>query len=249
MMRATRTASGLPGMGVTGWAKASAGRTPSAAIFGSGPSGVISRNFGSTLGPGRAAGTPLPGAGITTSWRAAGRAVDDIDCGRAGRDRFLALGCARWALARTIVPAGPAGRERLDDSHGLLLRASARSSPALRVANWIGTTATGSPPNGLSLMTAQTTKMREEKREHPGDDLGDGEADGGAALPAMLAQRGAQIVRRHRPSSRTAHARITEQSLSRRPNSKPVRTISYVPRAPRWILAAKKIRGGHWPPQ
>ena len=45
MINATRGASGLPGSGFTGRAKASDGRVPSAAIFGIGPRGVISTKF------------------------------------------------------------------------------------------------------------------------------------------------------------------------------------------------------------
>src|SRR5579872_2959589 len=174
------------------------------------------------------------------------RTVDDIDRGRSGRDRLLALGCGGRASARTIRPAGLAGCGRFGDSHGLVFLAArglCRRS-GLRLdrndRHWLAA-------ERVVAHDRPDDKNREEKRQHPGNDLGDGEADGGAALPAVLAQRGAQIIRRHRPSSWIAHARITEQSLSRRPNSKPVRTIPYVPRAPRWILAAKKIWGGHWP--
>src|SRR5690349_14452118 len=65
-IRATRGAPGLLGSGLTGRAKASAGRVPSAAIFGTGPCEVISANFCSG-GTGAAAAA---GSGITTSWRA-----------------------------------------------------------------------------------------------------------------------------------------------------------------------------------
>src|SRR3984885_2744029 len=71
---AMRGASGLPGIGCCGRAKASAGRVPSAAIFGTAPCGVISRNFGSTdaaagIAPGvaLAVAAAVVGDGTTTS--------------------------------------------------------------------------------------------------------------------------------------------------------------------------------------
>jgi hypothetical protein len=59
----------LLGSGFAGRANASAGRVPSAAIFGTGPCEVISANFcsGGTAAAGAAAAA---GSGITTSWRA-----------------------------------------------------------------------------------------------------------------------------------------------------------------------------------
>ena len=45
MISAMRGASGLPGRGFTGRANASAGRVPSAAIFGMAPCAVASANF------------------------------------------------------------------------------------------------------------------------------------------------------------------------------------------------------------
>jgi|SRR5690349_22382715 hypothetical protein len=68
-IRATRGAPGLLGSGLTGRAKASAGRVPSAAIFGTGPCEVISANFCSG-GTGAAGAAAAAGSGITTSWRA-----------------------------------------------------------------------------------------------------------------------------------------------------------------------------------
>ena len=61
-MRAMRGASGLPGSGFTGRAKASAGRMPSAAILGMAPCGVISRNFWSS-GPASGAAAASLGRG------------------------------------------------------------------------------------------------------------------------------------------------------------------------------------------
>src|ERR1700692_3788687 len=66
-MMAMRGASGLPGSAFAGWAKASAGRTPSAAILGMAPWADISRNFWSS---GLASGAvSLAVAGSSTSLR------------------------------------------------------------------------------------------------------------------------------------------------------------------------------------
>src|SRR5580692_5967597 len=67
-----RGASALPGIGCTGRAKTSAGRVPSAAIFGMGPCVVISTNFWSSAAPSAggvafAGATLFAGAGIRTS--------------------------------------------------------------------------------------------------------------------------------------------------------------------------------------
>jgi hypothetical protein len=68
-IKATRGAPGLPANAFTGRAKTSAGRVPSAAIFGTGPCEVISANFCS--GGAAAVGAAAPaGSGITTSCRA-----------------------------------------------------------------------------------------------------------------------------------------------------------------------------------
>src|ERR1700692_1000367 len=68
-MMAMRGASGFPGSAFAGWAKASAGRTPSAAILGMAPLADISRNFWSSGPASGAAATSLAGAGMATSLR------------------------------------------------------------------------------------------------------------------------------------------------------------------------------------
>ena len=107
----------------------------------------------------------------------ASRTVDDIDRGRSGRDRLLALGRGGRASVRTIIPAGLAGCERLDDSHGLVFLAARglcwRSGLRLdrNDRHWLAA-------ERVVAHDRPDDKNREEKRQHPGNDLGDGEADG-----------------------------------------------------------------------
>ena len=150
-MMAIRGASGLPGSGFTGWAKASAGRAPSAAILGIAPCGDASANFCSSAG--------ASVAGIDNSWRApvlpsmmvmvlVAPAGGALACSAAaGTGVGLSL---RSGFATTFTGACPSN--------------VFAGVPECRL---IGATATGSPPNGLLPSTAHTTKVPKNSASPP----------------------------------------------------------------------------------
>ena len=85
------------------------GRTPSAAIFGIGP---VWRHFEEFLVHRWRGRTPVlasTGAGITTSWRAPGLAVDDGDRREPGGSASLPGACRRRAWAGPSYRPGPPG--------------------------------------------------------------------------------------------------------------------------------------------
>ena len=163
-MSAMRGASGLPGSGFTGRAKASAGRMPSAAIFGIAPCVVISTNFWSrgALSAGPAA-LPDPGAGIATSWRAPVLpsmmvTVLVAPAALARRRRFRRWGVIAPRHLRTgNRSAAPAVASAL-----FAADAACRS---------IGTATIGSPPNWIVADHRPHHEDAEEQRQHPGDEL------------------------------------------------------------------------------
>src|SRR5579864_1954689 len=144
-MMAMRGASGLPGSVFAGWAKASAGRTPSAAILGMAPWADISRNFWSS-GPASGAASPA-GAGITTSWRSP------------VLPSMMVMVLVAPGAAAAVCP-GAAGAD--EAASGLTATTFGGTCPSAVLAagpgcRLIGTTTIGSPPNGLLPTTAQTT--------------------------------------------------------------------------------------------
>src|ERR1700722_13590958 len=145
-MMAMRGASGLPGSAFTGWAKASAGRTPSAEILGMAPWADISRNFWSSGPASAAAAASLAGAGMGTSLRSPVLPSMMVMV-------LVAAGGAAVRPGAAWAAAGGAGSTATIFG-GVGPSAVFAAGPGCRL---IGTTTIGSPPNGLFSTTYQTT--------------------------------------------------------------------------------------------
>ena len=191
-----------------------------------------------------------PEPGSTTSWRApvlpSMMVTVLVPAGVRPPDLPACRGAARGPSRRTVVPVGTAVRAGPPAaSRGTGVSDVAAAVAGLRMRSARRPSARRQMDR--RPMTAHSTNTPKEERERPGNDLRYRDADRAPAPPLLLAERGAQVIRRHRPFPREFIAtRIMPGSLSRRANSRP-HAASGAParRAPPGVVAAPVQR--FWP--